>query len=89
MLHKDDMGRTCGFFFMEEEAKKKKFEKRFCIINNAELNLELYSSDPSVSLIEIIIVQNIIFPLLNMLLSSYNVIFLVKDSQHSASFFNS
>jgi len=49
MPSKDNLGRFCGFLLIDEEDKKKKFEKRFFIINDAQHLLELYSNDPSVS----------------------------------------
>ena len=51
MPQKDDWGRTCGYLSINEEDKKKKFEKRYFILNKLHGHLEWYTNNPLVSIL--------------------------------------
>jgi len=51
MPFKDKQGRTCGFLDIDEDDKRKKFLRRYFILNKPCGVLEWYTDSPSVSIL--------------------------------------
>ena len=49
MPFKDKLGRPCGFLDIDEDDKRKKFRRRYFILNKANGFFEWYNDSPSVS----------------------------------------
>ena len=54
MPFKDKHDRTCGFLDIDEDDKRKKFRRRYFILNKSKGILEWYMDSPSVRNLNII-----------------------------------
>ena len=54
MPFKDKLGRICGFLDIDEDDKRKRFLRRYFILNKTDKLLEWYMDSPSVNEISII-----------------------------------